>query len=110
MNKLRIVLVDDHAILRAGLKLLIDAQADMEVVGQAENGREAVRLAKELQPDVIVMDISMSELGGAEATELIKHEHTQVCVLALTRHADQGHFRQMMHAGAAGLYWLLDSA
>jgi two-component system, NarL family, response regulator NreC len=102
MAKLRIVLADDHAIVRAGLELLINAQADMEVVGHAESGQEAVRQAQDYQPAVVVMDVSMPDLGGVEATVQIKREYPQVRVLALTRHDDQGYLRLLLHAGAAG--------
>ena len=108
-HKLRIVLADDHAILREGLAMLIGAQADMEVVGQAANGREAVQLAKTLNPDIVVMDVSMPELGGAEASEQIRDNCPSVRVLALTRHADQGYLRRLLQAGASG-YVLKKSA
>ena len=72
MTMLRILLVDDHAVLRAGLKLLIDAQADMQVVGEAGSGEEAIRQTQACQPDIVVMDISMPDLDGAAATEQIK--------------------------------------
>ncbi len=99
---LRIVLADDHEVVREGLRLLIDAQADMIVVGQAGSGREAVRQALDYQPDVVVMDITMPHLDGAAATAQIKRERPRVRVLALTRHADQAYLRRMLHAGATG--------
>ena len=102
MTKLRILLVDDHTILRAGLKLLINGQADMVVVGEAGNGQEAIRQTKEHKPDIIVMDISLPDLSGAEATEQIKHAYAQVRVLALTRHSNQGYLRRLLRAGASG--------
>jgi two-component system, NarL family, response regulator NreC len=102
MTKLRIVLADDHVVVRVGLELLINVQADMEVVGHADDGREAVRLAQERQPDVVVMDVSMPDLGGAEATAEIRRKSPQVRVLALTRHAEHGYLRRLMQAGAAG--------
>jgi DNA-binding NarL/FixJ family response regulator len=102
MTKLRIVLADDHAVVCVGLELLINAQADMEVVGHADDGREAVRLAQERQPDVVVMDVSMPDLGGAEATAEIRRKSPQVRVLALTRHAEHGYLRRLMQAGTAG--------
>ena len=108
-QKLRILLADDHAMLREGLAMLIDAQDDMEVVGQAANGREAVQLAKTLNPDSVVMDVSMPELGGAEASEQIRDNCPDVRVLALTRHADQGYLRRLLQAGASG-YVLKKSA
>jgi DNA-binding NarL/FixJ family response regulator len=102
MTKLRIFLADDHAVLRAGLKLLIEAQANMEVVGEAGSGQEAVRQTQACQPDIIVMDISMPNLGGTEATEQIKQTCPAVRVLALTRHGDQGYLRRLLRAGASG--------
>lgn len=107
--KIHVFLVDDHQILREGLKLLIDAQPDMEVVEQTDSGREAVRQVKSSQMDVIVMDVSMPDLSGAEATEQIKGEVPQVRILALTRHADQGYLRRLLSAGASG-YILKKSA
>ena len=108
-HKLRVLLADDHAMLREGLAMLINAQDDMAVVGQAANGREAVQLAKTLNPDIVVMDVSMPELGGAEASEQIRDNCPDVRVLALTRHADQGYLRRLLQAGASG-YVLKKSA
>lgn len=102
MTRLRILVADDHAILREGLAMLIAAQPDMEVVAQASNGREAVRLAESMHPDVVVLDVSMPELGGAEAAERIRACCPSVRILALTRHADQGYMRRMLRAGVAG--------
>lgn len=101
MSKLRILLADDHTILREGLMLLVNAQSDMEVVAQADNGRDALRLARELAPHVAVLDVSMPG-GGAEAAERLRAVCPQVPVLALTRHADQGYLRQLLRAGAKG--------
>ena len=80
-NKLRIFLADDHAIMREGLRSLVDAQPDMEVVGEADNGRTAWRRAKELQPDVVVMDVSMPVMNGMKATTLIKRVCQNVKVI-----------------------------
>ncbi len=102
MSKLRIFLADDHAIIREGLKALIEAQPDMIVVGETDNGRAAWREAKALQPDVVVMDISMPELNGAKATELLKRDCPETKVLALTVHNDQGYLHQLLKAGASG--------
>lgn len=99
---LRILLAEDHAMVREGLALLINGQHDMAVVAQATNGLEAVRLARESAPDVAVIDISMPELGGAEATQQILAECSGVRVLALTRHTDASYLRQMIKAGSAG--------
>ena len=100
--KLRVLLADDHPIVRTGLKTLVDAQSDMEVVGEAADGRVAWELAVELRPDVVVMDVSMPELGGAQATERLKQECPDIKVLALTVHEDKGYLRQLLGAGASG--------
>jgi DNA-binding NarL/FixJ family response regulator len=102
LSKLRIFLADDHAIIREGLKSLIEAQPDMIVVGETDNGRTAWREVKALQPDVVVMDISMPELNGAKATELLKRDCPQTKVLVLTVHNDQGYLHQLLKAGASG--------
>jgi len=102
MTKLRVFLADDHAVIREGLKSLVNAQPDMEIVGEAENGRLAWQLAKALQPDVAVMDVSMPELNGVKATEILAQECPTIKVLALTVHDDQGYLRQILKAGAAG--------
>ena len=102
MSKLRILLVDDHAVVREGMKALIMAQPDLEVVGQADNGRMALEQATELQPDVIVMDMSMPELNGALATEQIKQAFPQIKVLAMSVHEDKSYLQQFLEAGASG--------
>jgi two-component system, NarL family, response regulator NreC len=102
MSNIRVFLADDHAVLLDGLKVLIDTQSDMEVVGQAGGGREAVRRMKNCEPDVVVIDVSMPDLGGAEATEQILKERPQIRVIALTRHSDQGYLRRLLSVGATG--------
>lgn len=102
MSKLRILLADDHTLIRDGLKALINAQPDMEVVGEAGDGLTAYKIAKELQPDLIVMDVSLPEMSGAKATERIKHELPGIKILALTVHEDKGYLRQLIQAGASG--------
>lgn len=102
MTRLRVLLAEDHAIVREGLRALLDAQPDMEVVGEAADGREALEAAKALGPDVVVMDISMPGLNGARATEAIRRECPGTRVLALTRHEDKGYLRQLIQAGASG--------
>ncbi len=102
MDKIRVLLVDDHAIVRAGLRLLLESQPDMEVVGEAANGQEAIRGAQDLRPDVIVMDVAMPGLNGLEATRRLKEANLQVQILALTMHEDERYFFEMLHAGAAG--------
>lgn len=102
MAKLRVYLADDHAVVREGLKSLIDSQPDMQVSGEAGDGRTACRQVQELQPDVVVMDVSMPEMNGARATEEIKQTCPQVKVVALTVHEDKGYLRQLLEAGASG--------
>ncbi len=102
MTKLRILLAEDHEMIRDGLKLLVNAQPDMEIVGEAANGRVAVQLAQELLPDVVVMDVSMPELNGLKATKQLTQKCPQVKVLTLTRHTDDGYLQQLLQAGASG--------
>jgi len=109
MNKLRIVLADDHETVREGLKMIVNAQDDMEVVGFAGDGSEAVTMAQELLPDVLVMDISMPKLNGLKATEKLNEVCPQVKVLTLSRHADDGYLRELLAAGACA-YVLKQSA
>jgi DNA-binding NarL/FixJ family response regulator len=102
MKKLRILLADDHKIVREGLKLLINSQPDMQVVGEAANGKEVLVKARELKPDVVVMDLSMPELNGLQATERLKAEQPEIKVVALTAHEDESYLRQLCKVGAAG--------
>jgi len=102
VSKLRVFVADDHQIVREGLKALINAQPDMEVVGEAEDGGAAWLLAKRLLPDVVVMDVSMPGMNGAEATARLRDECPQVRVLALTIYEDKGYLQQLLKAGAAG--------
>jgi two-component system, NarL family, response regulator NreC len=101
-KKLRILLADDHPILRQGLRVLIDSQPDMEVVAEATNGAETVEKARACSPDVVIMDIGMPETNGAEAAESLKHETPGTKILALTVHEDPGYLTQMLKAGASG--------
>jgi two-component system response regulator NreC len=109
MSKLRIVLADDHETVREGLKMIVNAQDDMEVVGFAGDGQEAVARAQELLPDVLVMDISMPKLNGLKATRKLTNVCPQVKVLTLSRHADDGYIRELLAAGACA-YVLKQSA
>jgi len=102
MKKIRLLLVDDHAVLRAGLRMLLNAQPDMEVVGEAGEGAEAVERALELKPDVVLMDITMKGMSGLTATRVIKDRLPQTKVLVLTIHEDEEYLRQMLEAGATG--------
>ncbi|MCX6602274.1 MAG: response regulator transcription factor [Acidobacteria bacterium] len=107
-KKIRVLLADDHKILRQGVQMLIDAQVDMEVVGEAKTGREAIEAARTLQPDVVVMDISMPDLNGIEGTRQICDELTGTKVLALSMHKDSVYVREILRAGARG-YLVKDS-
>ena len=109
MSKLRIMLAEDHETVREGLKMIINAQEDMEVVGFAGDGREAVARAQELLPDVLVMDISMPKLNGLQATLKLIECCPEVKVLTLSRHADDGYVRGLLAAGACA-YVLKQSA
>lgn len=102
MNKLRVILVDDHAVIREGLVSLIDAQSDMQVIAQAGDGREGVEQARLLRPDVVVMDVSMPEMNGIEATRVIKRELAETRILALTAYDNPVYMRQLADAGATG--------
>ena len=102
MDMITIILVDDHRVVREGLRALVDTQADMRVVAEAEDGRTAVRLAGEHRPDVVIMDVTMPEMGGAEATRLIRRDCPGTKVLALTVHEGGGYLRQLLEAGASG--------
>jgi DNA-binding NarL/FixJ family response regulator len=96
------VLADDHEVVRSGLRALVDGTTGMEVVGEARDGAEACRRAAELRPDVVVMDVSMPVLDGAQATERIRRECPGVKVLALTMHEDRAHLSRLLQAGASG--------
>ena len=101
VKKLRLLVVDDHAILREGLLNLLNGQEDMEVVAEAGSGREAVEKVRLHSPDVVVMDVSMPDMGGADATEAIRRESSSTRVVALTRHNDQGYMYRMFRSGAS---------
>lgn len=99
---IRLLIVDDHAVLRSGLRVLLNAQPDMEVVGEASDGAEAVAAALRLRPAVVLMDVAMSGDGGLEATARIKHEAPEVNVLMLSMYDDESYLRRALEAGASG--------
>jgi DNA-binding NarL/FixJ family response regulator len=107
-RKTRILLADDHAVVRQGFRMILGAQPDMEIVGEAGNGREAVAMCEQLLPDVVVMDVAMPELNGIEATRRITEAAPHTRVLALSMHKDSVYVREILRAGARG-YLLKDS-
>jgi len=102
MKNIRILIADDHKMVREGLRLLMESQPDMRVVGEAANGQEALLKARELQPDVVVMDLSMPQLNGLQATERMKTESPGIKVVAITANEDESYLRQLCKVGAAG--------
>lgn len=107
-KKIRILLADDHVIVRQGFRMILAAQPDMEILGEASNGREAVELAERLRPDVVVMDVAMPELNGIEATRRMVTAAPRARVLALSMHKDSVYVREILKAGARG-YLLKDA-
>jgi two-component system response regulator NreC len=108
MKRIRILLADDHAVVRQGFKMILSAQTDMEIVGEAGNGREAVEQAEQLRPDIVVMDVAMPELNGIEATRRLAASMPHTRVIALSMHKDSVYVREILRAGARG-YLLKDS-
>ncbi len=108
-DKLRILIAEDHQTVREGIKLLVDSQPDMEVIGEASNGESALTEAERLKPDLVLMDISMPEVNGLLATKRLRNSSPDVKILTLTRHTDDGYIKQVIAAGANG-YVLKQSA
>jgi len=108
LQEIRLVLADDHAVVRSGTRELLEQQPDLNIVGEASNGEEAVRLAGELQPDVVVMDVRMPKMSGVEATKEIKSTYPNVRILVLTAHDDDEYVFALLQAGANG--YLLKTA
>lgn len=109
MNKIRVMLADDHGIVRTGIRYLLEHQPDIEVVGEAADGREAVRMAEELKPGVVVMDVAMPRLNGIEAAaQIVKHD-PNVRVIILSMHDDEEYLVRALTAGVKG-YLLKDTA
>jgi two-component system response regulator NreC len=109
MDKIRVLIADDHTILRDGIRSLLEDEPDMQVIGEAEDGISAVKMACQLEPDVVLMDIAMPLLNGLEATRQIKRSAPQVRVLVLTMHENEEYIRQVLASGAMG-YILKDAA
>jgi DNA-binding NarL/FixJ family response regulator len=101
-SKIRTLIADDHTLLRNGICALLEDEPDIMIVGEASDGREAVRLAGQLKPNVVLMDIAMPLLNGLEATRQIKHEHPEISVLVLTMYDNEEYFREMLEVGASG--------
>ena len=101
-GKIRVLLAEDHRTVREGVKLMLASQPDIECVDEAGDGRAAVRLAQQLRPDVVLMDVSMPEMNGLRATEMLTELCPEVRVVALTRHTDRAYLQQLLEAGAAG--------
>lgn len=102
MSQIRIVIADDHVIVREGVRMLLQTQPDIEVVAEASNGREALTAAHQLLPSIVLMDIAMPEMNGLEATSAIRKELPHVQVLILTMHEDYEYFLELLHHGASG--------
>lgn len=109
MNKLKVLIAEDHETVRDGIKMIIESQDDMEVVGCAGNGREAIQMAEELNPEIVLMDVSMPELNGLLASAKLKRIMPDVKILTLTRHTDEAYLQELLQAGVSG-YILKQSA
>ena len=104
MEKMKVLITDDHAIVREGLQAVLSVQPDVEILGEATNGEEAVSKARELQPDIVLMDITMPGMNGLEATRLIKKENPEMKILVLTMHEEDDYFYRILEAGASGYF------
>jgi two-component system, NarL family, response regulator NreC len=102
MLRISLLLVDDHQVVRTGLRMLLENQSDMVIVGEASSGEEAILLTNQFLPDVVIMDITLPDLSGIEATRRLKAAHPEIAVVALTIHEDEQHFFEMLQAGASG--------
>jgi two-component system, NarL family, response regulator NreC len=101
-RKISLIIADDHQIVREGLSTMLAKEPDMDVVGEAANGREAVRLAQKLSPDIVIMDVNMPDLNGIEATRQILQNNPDVKVMGLSMHSDRRFVINMLKAGASG--------
>ena len=102
MARIRLLLVDDHEVVRRGLRMLLENEVDLDIVGEADSGRQALDMVESLKPDVVIMDITLPDISGIDATRRIKEVYTNVAVVALTIHEDQQYFFEMLQVGASG--------
>ncbi len=102
MTEIRLLLVDDHEVIRTGLRMLLESQPNIKIVGEASSGTQALEMARQTKPDVVIMDITLPDISGIEATRRIKQLHPQIAVIALTIHEDEQYFFEMLQAGASG--------
>jgi len=102
MTDIRLLLVEDHEVVRTGLRMLLESQADMVIVGEASSGSQAIAMAQELSPQVVVMDITLPDISGIEVTSQLKHRFPDMAIVALTIHEDEQYFFEMLKAGATG--------
>jgi two-component system response regulator NreC len=101
MTKIKLLLVDDHAVVRSGLRMLLENEEDFVIVGEAGSGQQALELASQLVPNVVIMDITLPDMSGIEVTRQIKQSHPKMAVVALTIHEDQQYFFEMLQVGAS---------
>ena len=106
---IRLLIADDHALVRSGLRSMLQWEPGIEIVGEAHNGREAVELCRSLRPDLVLMDVRMPEMDGLEATRAVKREHPEIGVLMVTMHENRDYMLEATKAGAAG-YVLKDAS
>ena len=102
MDKIKILIADDHSFIREGIKTMLEDAGDLEIIGEAENGREAIEKIKELSPDVVILDIAMPVMSGIEAARIIKKKFKSVNILALTIHNNDEYISRILRAGAIG--------
>ncbi len=102
MKKIKILIADDHAMFRQGLRKVLSLERDMEIVGEAENGVEAIQLAKKLKPDIVIMDIKLPQINGLEATQMIKKVEPDIGIIILSMYEDEAHILEGVQSGASG--------
>ena len=102
LETIRLLLVDDHEIVRTGISMLLESETDLSIVGEASTGAQALEMASQLHPDVVIMDITLPDVSGIEVTRQLKAQHPEIAVVALTIHEDQQYFFEMLQAGADG--------